>query len=57
VEVNLRPALRGKTDDRALEGLIKKAVLLKPEFGEYKFNECGAGKNAVPGRSMTEIGG
>jgi cyclic pyranopterin phosphate synthase len=56
-EVNLRPALRGKTDDRALSALIQKAVFLKPEFGEYKFNKEGRSCHELPRRSMTEIGG
>jgi cyclic pyranopterin phosphate synthase len=53
-EVNLKPALRAGSDDRAIRGLIEKAVELKPEFGEYKFNK---GCRGEPRRSMTEIGG
>jgi cyclic pyranopterin phosphate synthase len=57
VEVNMRPALREKADDEAISALIRKAVLLKPEFGEYRFNKGCRGGNTVPKRSMTEIGG
>jgi cyclic pyranopterin phosphate synthase len=57
VEVNLRPVLRGKKDDGAILALIQKAVMLKPEFGEYRFNKGCRGSATAPKRSMTEIGG
>ncbi len=50
-DVDIKEALRSNASDEELVALIRKAVLLKPEVGEYNFG--GSGHD----RSMVEIGG
>ena len=50
-DVDIKEALRSGASDAELIALIRKAVLLKPELGEYNFSESGHD------RSMVEIGG
>lgn len=50
-DVDIKEALRSSASDAELVALIRKAVLLKPELGEYNFSESGHD------RSMVEIGG
>ncbi|MBE9532191.1 MAG: GTP 3',8-cyclase MoaA, partial [Proteobacteria bacterium] len=50
-DVDIKDALRSGASDKELIALIRKAVLLKPELGEYNFG--GSGHD----RSMVEIGG
>ena len=50
-DVDIKEALRSGATDDELIGLIHRAVLLKPEVGEYNFTETGHDK------SMVEIGG
>jgi cyclic pyranopterin phosphate synthase len=50
-DVDIREALRSGAGDAELIALIRKAVLLKPEVGEYNFDKSGHD------RSMVEIGG
>ncbi|MEE9542569.1 MAG: GTP 3',8-cyclase MoaA [Thermodesulfobacteriota bacterium] len=50
-DVDIKEALRsGASDDELIE-LVRRAVLLKPEVGEYNYSETGHDK------SMVEIGG
>ncbi len=51
MDVDMRAALRDNASDENLIALIKKAVLLKPEEGEYNYEEDGRQ------RSMIDIGG
>ncbi len=51
MDVDLRSALRSGGTDEELAALIRRAVLLKPESGEYNFDK--EGRN----RSMIHIGG
>jgi cyclic pyranopterin phosphate synthase len=50
-DVDIKEALRSGASDAELIELIRRAVLLKPEVGEYNFTETGHDK------SMVEIGG
>ncbi len=57
-EVSIRKALRNSSDRAPLAALIEEAVLLKPEQGEYKFNDEELKAGCIASRrSMTEIGG
>lgn len=50
-DVDIKEALRSNVSDEELVALIRQAVLLKPEVGEYNFDKSGHD------RSMVEIGG
>jgi cyclic pyranopterin phosphate synthase len=51
LDVDIKDALKLGADDKRIEELIREAVLLKPELGEYNFGE------RERKRSMSEIGG
>ncbi|MDH4226212.1 MAG: GTP 3',8-cyclase MoaA [Deltaproteobacteria bacterium] len=50
-DVDLKDAIRAGADDSELVAMIRKAVLLKPESGEYNYENTGRD------RSMIHIGG
>ncbi len=50
-DTELKEALRAGKDDSEILELVRRAVLRKPEMGNYNFDESGRA------RSMVEIGG